>query len=166
MSGFVYAIRCGGHVKIGWSTDPVSRLGKIKVDNPLPCELIGFRPASEDDERLAHAALAPWRRSGEWFDFEADAVREFCNSLPAPTVKEPLPLEQIRRFVFAVKQSAFADIAGVSQATVSRWEAGELSPDLGHLHKIRDAAIDDDLPWDDAFFFDGVPPACKLEVAA
>jgi transcriptional regulator with XRE-family HTH domain len=47
---------------------------------------------------------------------------------------------QIRRFrrFRALKQSALAEMIGVDQATVSRWESGRQVPDLGMQRRLRD----------------------------
>ena len=62
-------------------------------------------------------------------------------------------LRHIRQTIFAVSQSEFAAISNVSQATVSRWEKGDLSPGLAEMSRIRDAAKSRGLAWDDALFF-------------
>jgi transcriptional regulator with XRE-family HTH domain len=74
-------------------------------------------------------------------------------------------IERIRREVFKVKQVAFAVIAGTSQGTVSRWENGESDPSLDQLQKIRDAATEKRLPWNDALFFDVARPIPKRRAA-
>ena len=63
----------------------------------------------------------------------------------------------IRKQVFGVTQAEMAVIAGTRQATVSRWEAGVLNPDLSHLQRIRDAACERGLEWNDAVFFEPLP---------
>lgn len=49
-------------------------------------------------------------------------------------------LRRIRKQLFRVSQVEFAEIAGVTQATVSRWESGILAPGLVELDRIRAAA--------------------------
>lgn len=49
-------------------------------------------------------------------------------------------LRRIRKQLFRVSQVEFAEIAGVTQATVSRWETGILAPGLVELDRIRSAA--------------------------
>lgn len=61
-------------------------------------------------------------------------------------------------------QAAFAAIAGVTQATVSRWERGEFEPTREQLQRIRDEAIRRGLKWDDRMFFER--PAAATESAA
>lgn len=71
------------------------------------------------------------------------------------------PVEHIRRNVFRLTQAAFAEIAGVTQATVSRWENGEFEPNLDDLERIRGAAKETGRPWDDSWFFDAPEQAAE-----
>jgi transcriptional regulator with XRE-family HTH domain len=66
------------------------------------------------------------------------------------------PIKKIRRDIFRTTQSAFADIAGVNQATVSRWERGEFEPSRDEMAKIRDEARRRRIRWNDSLFFDAV----------
>lgn len=61
-------------------------------------------------------------------------------------------IETIRRDLFGVSQARFAEIAGVNQATVSRWERGG-SPSLSDIARIRAAAIAEGLEWSDEALF-------------
>ena len=62
-------------------------------------------------------------------------------------------LRRIRLTIFKVTQSEMASIAGVTQATISRWENG-VPPSLEDMRAIRGAASDRHLDWDDQLFFD------------
>jgi transcriptional regulator with XRE-family HTH domain len=64
-----------------------------------------------------------------------------------------LPIAHIRQSVFKKTQAEFAALAGTSQATVSRWENGELTPDTGNLDRIRQAAQANNIDWNDSWFF-------------
>jgi transcriptional regulator with XRE-family HTH domain len=64
------------------------------------------------------------------------------------------PIEHIRRIVFDVSQAAFAEIAGTTQPSVSRWEQGLQEPDRTEMEKIRQAALKRGLVWDDRLFFE------------
>ena len=67
-------------------------------------------------------------------------------------------IEHIRKNVLEMTQTAFAELAGASQGTVSRWETGELEPDREQLDRIRSAAKErkgDE--WDDSLFFEAPP---------
>ncbi len=72
-------------------------------------------------------------------------------------------IRHIRREVFKATQAEFAVLAGVTQASVSRWEAG-VSPSLDEMQAIRRAAAERELAWDDAWFFDA--PASAPEHAS
>jgi transcriptional regulator with XRE-family HTH domain len=62
-------------------------------------------------------------------------------------------IAHIRKSVLKVSQSELADVAGTKQATVSRWETNQLSPDLEQLKSIRAEVLRRGLDWDDAWFF-------------
>lgn len=68
-------------------------------------------------------------------------------------------LKHIRTAIFEVTQAEFAALAGVTQASVSRWEKG-VAPSLDEMKRIRQAAEDRNLKWDDRFFFE-VPEAAE-----
>lgn len=72
-----------------------------------------------------------------------------------PTMR---PIEHIRRKVFGLKQGPFAEIAGTTQPSISRWERGEQNPDAAEMMRIRDAALERGIEWDDRLFFE-VPAA-------
>lgn len=60
----------------------------------------------------------------------------------------------IRKNVIEASQTAFAAIAGTNQATVSRWERGELFPNLEQMRAIRSAVLESGADWDDRWFFE------------
>lgn len=62
----------------------------------------------------------------------------------------------IRKNVLGLTQVEFGAICGSGQGVVSRWENGELFPDLNQMAAIRAAVIDRGLAWDDAWFFEPV----------
>ena len=61
-------------------------------------------------------------------------------------------MKHIRTKIFGVTQAEFASLAGVAQATVSRWENG-IAPSLDEMKAIRKAAEEGEVPWDDRYFF-------------
>lgn len=65
-------------------------------------------------------------------------------------------IAHIRKKVLGLSQMAVAELTGVTQATVSRWEKGELSPNLRELGILRDVARTKGVEWDDSWFFE--PP--------
>jgi len=70
-------------------------------------------------------------------------------------------LLHIRREVLKLTQAELGAIAGVRQATVSRWEKGDLEPSLAEMKAIREEALRRGIEWRDAWFF----PDPKGEVA-
>lgn len=68
-------------------------------------------------------------------------------------------IRSIRTEVFRVSQAEMARIAGVTQPTVSRWEAGLISPNLDEITLIRAAAKQRRLKWRDNFLFEFEAPA-------
>lgn len=62
-------------------------------------------------------------------------------------------IRHIRKNVFQLGQKEFAEVAGVTQSTVSRWENG-VSPSLDELERIRVAAFGRGIEWSDALFFE------------
>jgi DNA-binding transcriptional regulator YiaG len=64
------------------------------------------------------------------------------------------PIEHIRKRIFDVSQTVFGEIAGTTQASVSRWESGEQHPDLNEMERIRAAARERGIAWDDRWFFE------------
>lgn len=63
-------------------------------------------------------------------------------------------ISHIRKSILGVTQSTMAEIADTRQATVSRWETGELLPDIEHMRAIRAEVQRRHLAWDDSWFFD------------
>lgn len=66
------------------------------------------------------------------------------------------PIKNIRVNLFGATQAEFALIAGSTQPTVSKWERGELSPNLEEAARIAREAKTRGLDWNSDLFF-GVP---------
>ena len=63
-------------------------------------------------------------------------------------------LRRIRQEVFELTLAQMAEIAGVSQATLSKWENGIHPADFEAVARIRDEATCRGLTWDDAWLFE------------
>jgi transcriptional regulator with XRE-family HTH domain len=63
-------------------------------------------------------------------------------------------IRYIRESIFRLNQHDFAEVAQVTQATVSRWDSGRHSPHLSTLERVRAAALARGLKWDDSWFFE------------
>jgi len=93
--GYVYFIRDGEYMKIGYSTDVQQRMKSLITANPRDIELIAVFPGSTKTERELHSAFAYCRHRGEWFHIDPkmydiiNVVREQINSvLSGWTAKE------------------------------------------------------------------------------
>jgi transcriptional regulator with XRE-family HTH domain len=64
------------------------------------------------------------------------------------------PIEHIRKSIFDVSQTAFGEIAGTTQASVSRWEQGIQEPSQSEMERIRSEAALRGIEWDDRWFFE------------
>lgn len=71
-------------------------------------------------------------------------------------------IKRLREQHLKIKQADLAKIAGVNQATVSRWERGELEPSLGQVAAIRQHAISIGIAWDDAWIFEPASPLLSV----
>jgi predicted transcriptional regulator len=76
------------------------------------------------------------------------------------------PIKHIRKSVLKISQAMLGEIAGTTQASVSRWETGELEPSLEEMARIRTAARDRGIEWDDRWFFETPASAVPAEAEA
>ncbi|KAA0572241.1 helix-turn-helix domain-containing protein [Azospirillum sp. B21] len=67
------------------------------------------------------------------------------------------PMHHIRTSVLKISQKAMAEITGRDQATVSRWERGELEPSRDDMERVRNFARSLKRRWDDKLFFEAPP---------
>jgi hypothetical protein len=68
-AGWVYFVRFGERIKVGYTTDPDTRLRAIPHD-----EVIGILPGTRDDEAAWHNLLADFHVTGEWFKADAELL--------------------------------------------------------------------------------------------
>jgi hypothetical protein len=67
--GFVYFIRLGDRIKIGYTENVKQRLSQLPHE-----EVLGVVPGTMDDEQGWHKLLADYRTVGEWFRAEPDVL--------------------------------------------------------------------------------------------
>lgn len=65
--GYVYFIRCGDLVKIGFSASPETRLRTLRATSAAPLIVLGTSYAHKKLERRLHKQFAYLRHHGEWF---------------------------------------------------------------------------------------------------
>lgn len=139
MSGFVYAIANGHLVKIGHSSDPLSRMVKAQSDNAARLELLGAIPATVDQEAEAHELLSAHNVGGEWFDMSARPVAAFVSMLPKyETEKRASTMNALRTWRKAKKLTLeeAAPMLATSTGSLSRIERGEQWPDREFFERL------------------------------
>jgi hypothetical protein len=67
VTGFVYFLRCGDFVKIGFSADPQRRLRYLQTATPFDFELLGYHAGTKWHEQRLHKVFASLRHRHEWF---------------------------------------------------------------------------------------------------
>lgn len=70
---WVYFMQAGDAIKIGYSTDPQSRLTSHKTSNP-DAKFIACVPGSRTDEQSLHRKFVYHRLQGEWFRLVPEIV--------------------------------------------------------------------------------------------
>lgn len=65
-----------GHIKIGVSRSPHSRLAGIQTGSPIPLRILATVTGGFDEERAYHARFAAHRVQGEWFERHPDILAE------------------------------------------------------------------------------------------
>lgn len=71
LAGWLYFVRFGDRVKIGYTTNPDQRLRDIPHER-----VIGIVPGTRADEKAWHALLANFHVVGEWFAADPEVVRK------------------------------------------------------------------------------------------
>lgn len=74
LAGWVYFIRFGDRVKVGYTTNPDSRLRDLPHE-----EVIGIVPGTRADEQAWHRLLADFHVVGEWFRAEPALLAQLRN---------------------------------------------------------------------------------------
>jgi hypothetical protein len=71
----------GGHVKIGYSKDPYSRLGQFRNGSPIPVKFLSIIEGDRGTEKEIHTRFACNRIRGEFFALSGE-LSEYIASLP------------------------------------------------------------------------------------
>lgn len=132
MTGFVYFLRCGDFVKIGFSTFPNIRIRHLKTATPYQVELLGKLPGTVEHEKALHRYFSsiklPTRH--EWFHLSDGICDVARNGYPDNlNLKAP---EKTRLSDYLsqqqITQSSFALRIGVTAEAVNQWVNGKRSP--------------------------------------
>jgi hypothetical protein len=79
-TGWIYFIRGGGFVKIGYSSEPTKRLDRLATASPFPLELWATTRGSVRSEHDLHRRFRSDRSHGEWFRI-TDRIRDYVEAL-------------------------------------------------------------------------------------
>ncbi len=73
----IYFIKSAGYVKIGFcARDPMRRLEKLQIGNPMTLRLVALAEGDMADERDLHSRFRKQRVRGEWFRLD-EAVNAY-----------------------------------------------------------------------------------------
>lgn len=72
--GYVYFVRAGEAIKIGYSVHPVKRMSELQTANPEPMELLGALRGTLQDEKAIHADFSHLEIREEWFRAEEELL--------------------------------------------------------------------------------------------
>lgn len=75
--GFVYFLRMGDAVKIGFATNVKNRIASIQTGCSEPTELLKVVPGTDQTELYFHNHFRAYRQKGEWFRLESE-LAAFC----------------------------------------------------------------------------------------
>lgn len=67
MSGKIYFVSAPGRIKIGFTSNPESRLRKLRNDDMEPLEVIGIADGNGRTEHRLHDMVRQFCIKGEWF---------------------------------------------------------------------------------------------------
>lgn len=132
----IYFIRdsLSGHIKIGVSDKPWTRLAKMQSDCPGELAILAIDEGGEADERELHVRFAAQRVRGEWYRTSA-ALLAHIEALP--------PIKKPRRGPHVWGESgltddALAPLVGVGRPQVNRIRRGISIPSLPVAVKIAE----------------------------
>lgn len=137
MKGFVYFLRCGDFVKIGYSTDPQRRLRYLQTATPFSFEILGAHVGTRQHEQQLHKIFAPLRHRHEWFRIDQCILEIAATGLPSMDVQAPVS-NSLGEFLKLSKitQTGFAAKIGMTQRAVSLWVRGDRTPRAKQMQKI------------------------------
>lgn len=89
--GFVYFLRTGNTVKIGFTTNPKGRLKNIKTACPEPPRIVKILKGGVKLERATHERFAEYRMHGEWFDLRGRLAKYLERCIYQIELPDPEP---------------------------------------------------------------------------
>jgi len=113
-TGWIYFIRSGDAIKIGYAIDVANRFSNLQSSNPVLLELLGAIRGSIEDEHRTHAMFIRLHIRGEWFrdhpaileyiaasDYQQTKIRKYgsaklANLVPLDKNLEKILMERIK----------------------------------------------------------------------
>jgi len=131
----IYLVKSNDKVKIGCTSNPVSRICELQVGSPYELEVLLVMDGTRKHEKALHNQFAELRRSGEWFEC-APAILEFVDANialdrryefgleGAPEAAANQQLQRLRR-TLRLSASQLANKLGKTQQMISAMELRE-----------------------------------------
>jgi hypothetical protein len=69
-AGYIYFVRMGAFVKIGFTTDVAARMKAIQTSSPEKIVLLRIERGAVENERTFHRRFHRYRANGEWFTLQ------------------------------------------------------------------------------------------------
>lgn len=100
-TGYVYFLRAGNVVKIGFTTNLRQRWAALRIANPETTFICHFVKGTQRTEREFHKRFSEYRVRGEWFDIRGRLAKYleryiYPVDLPEPIKPDPEPEIEIR----------------------------------------------------------------------
>jgi hypothetical protein len=97
--GYVYFLWVGDRIKIGFSNNPLHRMGQLHTGVSERPKMMIAKAGSRDDETKLHRSLSTYRTKGEWFVASATVINAMMTfAIPAAQMKftvQPRPVEEV-----------------------------------------------------------------------
>lgn len=148
MTGFVYFLRCGEFVKVGYSRQPKKRLATLQTATPHDVELLGRLPGTMAQERAVHRCLQHLHHRNEWFRMSDDIIALIREGLPSVDTA-PAP-QSFASVIDAVGYAVLTEGLSLSMGTVSSWRARDSIPswylarvaEIAAAHGVEGASVE------------------------
>lgn len=136
MTGYVYAIKSGELIKLGWSSDPRRRLWEVRSEIGAEVDLLGYAPGTKHHEQELHEICAAQRVRGEWFT-NGGPVALFVGHLQTPnayadTLFAPIGERHLKKVSDIIRviggTKRIAEIFDCGVTTVGNWRVWNALP--------------------------------------
>lgn len=119
--------------KIGVTSNLDGRLSSLRNGNHMELELIATRDGSFPLEQAIHFRLADRRLRGEWFTFDDGIISTFNDDFDVCEIERAICADnsiKATRKALGLTQAELGFKLGITGATVSRLESGEIVPSV------------------------------------